>query len=136
MPDERPIVVITGAGGFIGRALTNRLGGSYNLIGLDRYVPEERLSSIHFETIDLTANTVNDIIHNIKNQYGNRLASVIHLAAYFDLTSEPNSKHEEITARGTERLLLALQDFTVEQFVLRCCSPMRSSGRNVTIVVS
>lgn len=129
MPDERPIVVITGAGGFIGRALTNRLGGSYNLIGLDRYVPEEQLASIHFEKIDLTSDTVNDILRNIKSRYGSRLASVIHLAAYFDLTGEPNSKYEEITVRGTERLLLALQDFTVEQFVFASTMLVHKAGQ-------
>lgn len=30
---------------------------------------------------------------------------MIHLAAYFDLTGEPNPKYDEITVQGTERLL-------------------------------
>ena len=35
----------------------------------------------------------------------NRIASVIRFAAYFGFPGVPNPKHEEITVRGTERLL-------------------------------
>ncbi|MGH2354945.1 MAG: NAD-dependent epimerase/dehydratase family protein, partial [Chloroflexota bacterium] len=43
--------------------------------------------------------------------------SVIHLAAYYDFSGEASPLYDEITVRGTERLLRALQDFEVGQFV-------------------
>ena len=49
--------------------------------------------------------------------YGDRLASVVHLAAYSDFSGEPSSLYDEITVRGTGRLLRALQTFHVEQFI-------------------
>jgi len=38
-------------------------------------------------------------------------------AAYYDFSGEPSDKYEQITVRGTERLLNGLADFRVEQFV-------------------
>lgn len=43
--------------------------------------------------------------------------AVIHLAAYYDFSGEPSPKYDEITVRGTERLLQGLQGFTVGQFI-------------------
>src|SRR5918996_2838250 len=42
-------------------------------------------------------------LRQVRERHGRRIASVIHLAAYFDLTGEPNPKYEEVTVRGTER---------------------------------
>src|SRR6266508_3952124 len=57
------------------------------------------------------------ILQKIRKRHGGRIDSVIHLAAYFDLTGEPNPKYEQITVRGTERLLRELQSFEVEQVI-------------------
>lgn len=42
---------------------------------------------------------------------------MVHLAAYYDLSGEPSPLYEQITVRGTERLLEHLQGFEVEQFI-------------------
>src|SRR5918992_277651 len=56
-------------------------------------------------------------LSNVRTRHGERIASVIHLAAYYDFSGEPSPQYDEITVRGTERLLRALQEFQVEQFV-------------------
>ena len=38
-----------------------------------------------------------------------RIASAIHLAAYYDLSGQPNPKYDSITVEGTRRLLRGLQ---------------------------
>jgi nucleoside-diphosphate-sugar epimerase len=53
----------------------------------------------------------------VRYVYGNRIASVIHLAAYYDFSGKPSPLYQKITVEGTERLLRILQDFEVEQFV-------------------
>jgi nucleoside-diphosphate-sugar epimerase len=53
----------------------------------------------------------------VRHGYGERIASVIHLAAYYDFSGEPSPKYEEITVQGTGRLLRGLKGFQVEQFV-------------------
>ena len=57
------------------------------------------------------------VLERVRIAYGKRIASIIHLAAYYDLSGEPSPLYEAITLRGTERLLDALQEFDVEQFV-------------------
>jgi nucleoside-diphosphate-sugar epimerase len=53
----------------------------------------------------------------VRQKYGRTLASVIHLAAYYDFSGKPSPKYEEITVRGTERVLRELQNFEVQQLV-------------------
>jgi nucleoside-diphosphate-sugar epimerase len=56
-------------------------------------------------------------LESVRERHGERLASVIHLAVYYDFSGEPSPKYDEITVRGTERLLRGLKHFHVEQFV-------------------
>jgi nucleoside-diphosphate-sugar epimerase len=53
----------------------------------------------------------------VRIAYGDRITSVVHLAAYYDLSGEPSPLYDQITVRGTERLLEQLKWFQVEQFV-------------------
>jgi nucleoside-diphosphate-sugar epimerase len=54
----------------------------------------------------------------IREHHGAHVASVIHLAAYYYFSGAPSLRYEEITVRGTGRLLRGLRElgFTVEQF--------------------
>jgi nucleoside-diphosphate-sugar epimerase len=118
MAKQNDTIIITGSSGFIGEALASRLADSYNVIGLDLAAPKALPPSATFEKIDLTSDkSVRQVLQKIRKRHGDRIASVIHLAAYFDLTGEPDPKYEQITVRGTERLLRELQSFEIEQFI-------------------
>lgn len=112
-------VIVTGSSGFIGEALMDRLVRRYRIVGLDRTEPRRLPAAADFEEVDLTSDdSVREALARVGERHGRRIASVIHLAAYFDLTGEPNPKYEAITVRGTERLLRELRaGFAVEQFV-------------------
>ena len=56
-------------------------------------------------------------LHKFRDAFGSRIASVIHLVAYFDFTGEENPLYQSVTVDGTRRLLRALRPFEVEQFV-------------------
>ncbi|MEQ7154195.1 NAD-dependent epimerase/dehydratase family protein [Brevundimonas aurifodinae] len=117
-PDERETVIITGSSGFIGSALVRHLSTRYQVIGFDRDLPPHPPAEAECVCIDLTDDaSVEAAFRRVRVAYGSRIASVVHLAGYFDLTGEPNSKYEEVTVKGTERLLRALQAFETEQFV-------------------
>jgi nucleoside-diphosphate-sugar epimerase len=60
---------------------------------------------------------VNEAIQKVAGEHGARIASVVHLAAYFDLSGEPDPKYEAVTVEGTRRLLAALRELEVEQFI-------------------
>jgi len=66
--------------------------------------------------IDFTSDTsIKNAFERVRFAYGNRIASVVHLAAYYDYSGESSPLYQKITVEGTERLLKELQDFEVEQ---------------------
>jgi len=113
------IILITGSNGLIGSALAQRLGQDFTVIGLD-YAgsPPDALGK--FLKVDLTDDaSVHSALRTVHEEFGDRIASVIHLAAYYDFSGEPSPLYDEVTVEGTARLLGGLQDlrFEVEQFV-------------------
>ena len=116
--DEKEVVIVTGCSGFIGSALINKLAGQFTLVGFDKIAARQPPPAAECVCIDLTSEEgMRSAFARVRTAYGSRIASVVHLAAYFDLTGEPSELYEQITVRGTERLLKHLQDFEVEQFI-------------------
>ena len=115
---RRPIVLITGSSGFLGQAIARGLMERYHVIGLDAKPPRQPIKGIVTVEIDLTSDeSVDASMTQIRESAGNRIASVIHLAAYYDTTGEKNPKYDAVTVQGTRRLLDALKKFETEQFV-------------------
>lgn len=118
MGTEQGVVLVTGSTGLIGRAVLARLAGRYRLVGFDRDLPPHPPPIAECVCIDLASDaSVEAALARVRTAYGERIASVVHLAAYFDLTGKPDPRYEQVTVRGTERLLRGLQPFRVEQFV-------------------
>lgn len=117
-PDVRETVIITGSSGFIGSALVRHLSARYLVIGFDRGLPPHPPAEAECVCVDLTDDaSVQAAFLRVRVAYGARIASVIHLAGYLDLTGEPRRKYEEVTVKGTERLLGAPQAFEAQRFV-------------------
>lgn len=118
MQNGKPIVLLTGASGFIGSVLVKRLAGRHTVVALDRAGPPEPSEPAHAVDFDLGSDeSVQKALAEVRGRFGNRIASVVHLAAYYDTTGEPNPLYEKITVQGTRRLIDALQSFEVGQFV-------------------
>jgi nucleoside-diphosphate-sugar epimerase len=116
---SRPLVLITGSSGFLGQAIAGGLiGAGYRVIGLDVRQPRTPLDKMKTIEIDLTSDaSVAGALDQVRQVAGERIASVIHLAAYYDTTGEDNPKYGQVTVDGTRRLLDALKRFELEQFV-------------------
>ncbi|MDI9819246.1 MULTISPECIES: vitamin K epoxide reductase family protein [unclassified Legionella] len=109
---EKPIIVITGASGNIGKLLTNVLKSEFQIVGLDQ---DEGRCDI---ALDLTSDaSVERAFNRFEEKYGKKIAVVIHLAAYFDFTGEESPLYEQVNEKGTKRLLEILQRFEVERFI-------------------
>ncbi|MEP6895032.1 MAG: NAD(P)-dependent oxidoreductase [Chloroflexota bacterium] len=118
MNEQKETILITGSSGRIGYPLAKRLAESFNVVGFDRRAPSHPPPSAECLYVDLTREeSVRRGLEAIREMHGNRIASVIHLAAYYDFSGAPSPLYDEITVRGTERLLRMLRDFEVEQFI-------------------
>jgi len=117
--DARPIVLVTGAAGNLGRSVAAALADGYRIVGLDRKTREEGPDgSYPILAVDLGADeSVVAALQAFRTGYGPRIASVVHLAAYFDFTGEDNPLYRSVNVDGTQRLLRALQGFDVSQFL-------------------
>lgn len=110
-----PIVLITGAAGDIGAALIRALRNRYTIVGLDMKGKKAECDLIE---IDLTDDgSVKQALETFRSRYGHRIASVIHLAAYFDFTGKEHPLYEKVNVEGTRRLLRGLKRFEVEQIL-------------------
>jgi nucleoside-diphosphate-sugar epimerase/uncharacterized membrane protein len=115
---KRPVVLVTGSSGFLGRAIAEGLMGRYRVIGLDVRKPRQPIDGMETLEIDLTSDeSVAKALAEVRRMAGDHIASVIHLAAYYDTTGEENPKYDAVTVQGTGRLLDALKAFETEQFV-------------------
>lgn len=115
---EGKVVLITGSSGYLGGAIIRKLAGKYRLVGLDRPGGAEPPKPATAIDLDLGSDrSVREALENVRSEFGNRIASVIHLAAYYDISGEPNPLYDKITVQGTRRLIEALREFEVEQFI-------------------
>ncbi len=113
-----PTVLITGSSGFLGQAIARGLIDRYRVIGLDVAKPKHAPDGMETIEIDLTSDEgVSRAVQAARERSGGRIASVVHLAAYYDTTGEDNPKYDAVTVQGTRRLLKALAAIETEQFV-------------------
>lgn len=120
MPKDanQPTVLITGSSGFLGQAIAHRLRDRYRVIGLDLSPPKGESETEETIKLDITSDeSVREAIETAGKRSGGRLASVIHLAAYYDTTGKDNPKYGAVNVEGTRRLLEALQGLPTEQFI-------------------
>jgi nucleoside-diphosphate-sugar epimerase len=110
------LVLITGCDGFLGRATAQALSRDHTVVGLDHDAPERIGPLAEFVPVDLTSDSsVEEALKHVQGVHGRRIASVIHLAAYYDFSGASSPDYEAVTVRGTERLLRGLARFEVEQ---------------------
>lgn len=112
---QQSIILITGASGSLGRFLGKALNDQYRTVGLDL---EEKSGEFVVLEADVTsADALELALHKFRDMFGSHIASVVHLAAYFDFTGEDNPLYSSVNVEGTRNLLRALQNFEVEQFI-------------------
>ncbi len=114
--DEKPVVLITGAAGNLGQSIGAALASDYRVVGIDR---EEADGPIRIAAADLgSSESIESALRVLRGEFGKRIASVIHLAAYFDFSGEPNPLYQSVNVEGTRRLVAALRALVdAEQFV-------------------
>lgn len=121
MDSNSGIIIVTGSNGRIGQAVMRRFAGRYaDVVGFDRNAESPPPPHCVHIPVEVTSEkSVRDGLRTIREHHGAHVASVVHLAAYYDFFGKPSPKYDEITVQGTGRVLKVLQelDFHVEQFI-------------------
>lgn len=128
-PQGKGIVIVTGSSGFIGAATIKRLAAEYIVVGFDQTLPTHPPAEAECIRVDLTSeDSIKAAFGRVRAAYGGRIASIVHLAAYFDNSGKPDAKYEEVTVGGTERLLRQARESETEQFVLASTMLVHAPG--------
>lgn len=115
---KKDVIIVTGSCGRIGANVVRRLGEEYRMVGFELLKAIYASSSEELVPVDLSSDeSVHQAFTHIRHFYGNKIASVIHLAAYYSFDQKHSPLYEKVTVEGTKRLLKALQGFEVEQFI-------------------
>ena len=116
--EQKPTVIVTGSSGLIGSALCRRLAGAYRVYGFDRPGaphPPETAANVPVDLTDDQA--VIDGYARVAREAGPDVASVIHLAAYYDFGGDDSPMYEALTVGGTRRMLRGLPGLNLRQFI-------------------
>ena len=115
------IVIVTGSNGTIGEAVMRRFAGKFeHVVGFDRKAPGPPPPDCVYIPVEITSDdSVLDGLRVVREHHGDQVASVVHLAAYYDFLGKPSPRYDEITVQGTARLLRGLTEvgLAVEQFI-------------------
>jgi len=111
-------IIVTGSSGLLGSNVVSSLAGEYEVFCLDRHEPTEDLPlAAEFIPVDVSSDeSVRQAFARIA-KLGRRIASVVHLAAYYDFSGEPSDLYEKVTVQGTRRVLAASRELHAEQFI-------------------
>jgi nucleoside-diphosphate-sugar epimerase len=115
-----PLIVITGAAGFLGRRLVEHLQDGNLVIAIDRlprsHARIEEHPNVHWHQIDLAdPGAVRETFSHIRRRGPAR--ALIHLAAHFDFTGEPHPEYRRTNVDATRLVLESSCDLDLECFV-------------------
>lgn len=112
---DKPVVLITGGGGNIGRSLAEALADSYAVVVFVRPGAQSNFPLVEMDLSEQAS--VAKAVAEVRQRCGQRIASVVHLAAYFDFSGDETPAYRRVNIDGTYHLLRALQELEVEQFL-------------------
>jgi nucleoside-diphosphate-sugar epimerase len=79
----KPVVLVPGSAGLIGAKIVEAFAANYCVVGLDVKRPQQEVAGADWIECNVTQDaSVARALSTVQAQYGNRLASVLHLAAY------------------------------------------------------
>ncbi len=115
----KEVIVITGCSGHTGTRVAHKFADPrFLVVGLDIKPPKISTTNFEYISCDIaTSSQVHASMQYIREKYGARIASVIHLASYFTADDQNWHNYEKITVNGTKNLLEALSELQVEQIV-------------------
>ncbi len=117
MSAKKEVILITGCSGRIGFRAAERFSEKYQVVGFDIFLMGN-FPGMELISVDMASDeSVKEGLDYVYKKYGNKLAAVVHLAAYYNFTGGGWANYQRITVDGTGRLLKGLEKFECEQFI-------------------
>jgi nucleoside-diphosphate-sugar epimerase len=121
---NRPRLIITGASGFIGRHLLERLKQRFEIVGLARRTQVVSGSPIHpnifWQQVDIAdRDSLGRVFREIRraDQENNAGNIVIHLAAHYDFTGYNDPEYERTNILGLRNVLEECRGINLRRFI-------------------
>jgi nucleoside-diphosphate-sugar epimerase len=118
MAEERGVILVTGSCGRIGAGVVKKMGGDFRMVGFELLKAFYASANEELVPCDVSSDeSVTQALAHVHNFYGNKISTVVHLAAYYSFSNQHSDLYNKITIEGTRRLLRKLRSFNVEQFI-------------------
>jgi nucleoside-diphosphate-sugar epimerase len=119
-PSQLPIIIVTGASGFIGRYLVQSFCSDFYIYALARRSQKQvnipMHKNINWIRVDIgeqesVINVFQDIAEN------NGADFIIHLAGYYDFSGKDNPEYERTNIKGTRYILESTKELKLKRFI-------------------
>ena len=107
----RQVVVVTGAAGFVGSAVTVDLAADHSIVAIDQRAPDRELRDAtpgaDWKRLDIAERgTLLDVVSEARRRLG-RIDVLIHLAAYYHFDSDWRAEYQRTNVEGTSHVVEA-----------------------------
>lgn len=129
MENQKEVILITGGSGLIGQQIARFFSDKYQVVALDIKEPKSPIKNVNFVKMDVSdKKDIDRALEEIRLTYGDHLASVIHLAAFYSFDVGESELYDKITVKGTEHFLEHLQQFSIDQFIFSSTMLVHAPG--------
>lgn len=109
--NNKRVVIVTGAAGFLGSAVTLELARDMAVIAIDHRPPSAALlkatEHVDWHQVDIAdRDALSDVFQEVKGRLG-RIDFVLHLAAFYHFGTDPHPEYQRTNIDGTSAVLQA-----------------------------
>jgi len=117
----RRVVVVTGAAGFLGSAITRNLAADHAVVAVDRRAPAAALRDetplVDWHRVDIADRAaLREVLRGAREHLG-RVDVVIHLAAYYDFDLDWRAEYQRTNVDGTANVVDTGIEVGVERLI-------------------
>ena len=121
MPMTKPIVIITGASGFLGSAICIELAQDSIVIAIDCREPSDQLTkaapTVIWHTLDINENEALTKVFSLTRKKFGQIDFVIHFAAYYDFGNDWVEEYQKTNVDGMAKVIDASKNEGVKRLI-------------------